>query len=407
MTEKHPELYIATIGRPNRTDTGVQTHISAFMRYAASRDAAVRLITPFNLTPLLVYPVFGVGRLVKPVAPAAWVWWYHLGHATLLRLEIARALRRRTPAIVYAQDLPSAKVALDAKDAGYAVEVVLNVHSYTAPADEWVSNGYIRRGGRLFRQIQRLEQRTIPRVDRLVFPSEYAARDVRRRVAGAASVPSWRVPNFVVRHEDEAHADASGVDAEMISIGPLLPNKNHEFLIRVLAQAHRMGRPYRLVIVGSGPLRKPLGELAAALGVHRHVRFAGFVPEAARLIPRHRLYVHAAHLENCCISVLEAFAAGRPVLAAPTGGIPEQFTDGVEGFYWNSSDPESAAHRLVQLLEDDALYRRMARAARARYEAHYAPDVVAPDIWRAVLGSSDDAPPRELEEVHAIAPHRA
>ncbi|HEX6536114.1 MAG TPA: glycosyltransferase family 4 protein [Gemmatimonadaceae bacterium] len=405
MTEKHPALFIATIGRPAKTETGVQTHVNAFMRYAASRDAAVRLLTPFNLTPLVVYPVFGVGRLVKPVASAAWVWWYRLGHGMLLRVDIERALRRGAPAIIYAQDLLSANVALGAKDAGYAVEVVLNVHSYTAPADEWVANGYIHRGGRLYRRIERMERETIPRVDRLVFPSEYAARDVRRRVAGAASVPSWRVPNFVVRHEPPV--DASGDEAEMISIGPLLPNKNHEFLIRVLAQAHRMGRPYRLVIVGNGPLRKSLGALAAALGVDRHVTFAGFVPEAARLIPRHRVYVHAAHLENCCISVLEALAAGRPVLAAPRGGVPEQFTDGVEGFYWDSHDAEGAAHRLVELLDDAVLYRRMARAARERYETHYAPEVVAPRIWQAVLGSSTEGSRGEWEEVHVAAPHRA
>lgn len=405
MTEKRPELFVATIGRPTKTDTGVQTHVNAFMSYAAARNEAVRLLTPFNVTPLLVYPVFGAGRLLKLIGSAPWVWWYRLGHYVLLRLDTTRTLRPGTPAVVYAQDLLSAKAALDARDAGYAVDVVLNVHSYTAPAEEWVANGYIRRGGRIFRQIERLEEQTIPRVDRLLFPSEYMARNVMRRVAGAARVPSWRIPNFVIRND--ARAAPGGESGELISIGPLVPNKNHEFLIRVLAHAHRMGRRCRLLIVGNGPLRKRLEATAAELGVGGYVAFAGFVPDAARLIPHHRLYVHAAHLENCCIAVLEALAAGKPVLAAPRGGIPEQFTNGVEGFYWEPGDPEGAARLLVRLLDDRVLYQHMSHAARARFETQFAPEVVAPRVWRAVLGSSAEAPRIESQNAYAAQPHRA
>ena len=87
------------------------------------------------------------------------------------------------------------------------------------------------------------------------------------------------------------------------------------------------------------------------------------------------------------MAVLEALGAGKPVLAAPVGGISEQVTDGVEGFYWTLGDPVAAAHRLIRLLEDPVLYERMSRAARMRYERCYAPEVVMPRLMEAVLGS--------------------
>jgi glycosyltransferase involved in cell wall biosynthesis len=352
------------------------------MQYGAERDMRWRLLTPFDLPPVVVYPVLGIGRVAKVFGSAPWVWYYQHGHVVLLRSVLRRALRLHAPAIVYAHDPLSAKVALDAKDAGYQTEVVLAVHSPTSRAEEWVENGYVRRAGRLYRQMARLEDEVLPRVDRLVFPSEFVARDVRRRIAGVDRIPSWCIPNVAVR----IGPPRAAVRADVISIGPLVPNKNHEFLIRVLAEAHRLGYRYRLTIVGAGPLRGRLRALAAAVGLSAHVALPGYVPDAAALLPSHRAYVHAARLENCCVAVLEALAAGTPVLVAPSGGIPEQVTDGVEGYYWPLDDPIAAAGRLIRVLEDPVLHERMSRAARERYEQDFAPEIVMPTLMAAVLG---------------------
>jgi glycosyltransferase involved in cell wall biosynthesis len=352
------------------------------MQYGAERGITARLLTPFDLPSVVVYPVLGIGRAAKVFGSAPWVWYFRHGHVVLLRSVLRRALRPQAPSIVYAHDPLSAKVALDARDAGYQTEVVLAVHSPTSRAEEWVENGYVRRAGRLYRQIVRLEDEVLPRVDRLVFPSDFVARDVRRRIAGVDRIPSWRIPN-VAAHVCGTRAAAR---ADVISIGPLVPNKNHEFLIRVLAEAHRLGYRYRLTIVGAGPLRGRLRALAAAAGLGAHVMLPGYVPDAAALLSSHRVYVHAARLENCCVAVLEALASGTPVLVAPSGGIPEQVTDGVEGYYWPLDDPVAAAARLIRLLEDPVLYERMSRAARVRYEQHFTPEIVMPKLMAAVLG---------------------
>jgi glycosyltransferase involved in cell wall biosynthesis len=384
---RHATFYMATILRPGKVDTGVQAHGSALTRCGGQMGVDVRPLTPFDGEPLLAYSLGAMGRLIRPLDKELWVWWYRSSRVFLLRRHMRAMLDPRMPAIVYAQDLQSAQAAIDLRDAGYPVEVVLNIHSSVTEADEWVANGYLSERGRHYGHVARTERMVLPRVDRLVFPSEFVAQDVRSRIPEAASVPGWCIPNFVPRIE--ASATPQGESAELISIGPLVPNKNHEFLIRMLAHAHRMGRRYRLSIIGEGPLRRHLTSLAKELGLGGHVMLAGYVPNAARLLQRHRVYVHAARMENCCLSVLEAFAAGRPVLAAPNGGIPEQLTHGVEGFHWALDDPEGAARLLITLLDDPVLHEQMSRNARARYERQFAPEVVLPTLLRAVLEASE------------------
>ena len=353
-----------------------------------ARAAAARLITPFDLSPLVVVPTFGFGRLLKFVRPAWWVWGFRAGHFLLLRRRSRACLPRRSPCVVYAQDPLSARAALDLRREGRDVRVVLAVHYNGSQADEWVDSGLIAPGGRLYRQIARLEQEVLPAVDHLVVPSDFMRREVLARVPAAAAVPMSHLPNFADDPADDPSADAaSGAEpaGDLITLGALEPRKNHAFVLRVLAECHRMGHPYRLAVVGDGPLRGPLRALAERLGVAASVDFRGYVPGAARLLPRYRAYVHGATIENLPIALLEALAAGRPLFAPPVGGIPEVFCDGVEGRYWPLDDPREAARRLTEVLESPPAYAACARAARARYEARFTAERVVPAVLETLL----------------------
>lgn len=384
-------ILVATVLRPSG-DTGVQTHFNTLIRQARMVGADVRLLTPYDLPAAMVYPAFGPGRLAKPLSPALWVWWHRESHRLLLRHRLLRELERTPGAVVYAQDPVSARAALEARERGHAAEVVLAVHFNVSQADEWAQAGCIAHGGRLFRRIAALEAEVLPRMDRIIFPSRFVREEVVRRVPAAAAVPAAHVPNFVLQWADRG---ARAPEAELINIGTLEPRKNQAFLLRVLAHCHRMGLRYRLTVVGDGPLRAELQALAAELGVAGHVSFPGFVPNAARLVPRHRAYVHAAHLENHPMVLLEALAAGRPVFAPPVGGIPEVFSPGVEGELWSPDDPEAAAGLLASVLELPGTYARMCAAARRRYERDYTAEAAVPKLLRAILGA---APPASAPE---------
>jgi glycosyltransferase involved in cell wall biosynthesis len=343
----------------------------------------VQLVTPFQAPPWFVYPFFGIGRVAKLFNLKAWLGWHRYSHYKALRWRLQALLPKTEPSIVYAQAAIAAKAALDLRALGYPVEVVMTTHFNGSEADEWVLRGYIKKGDRFDRSIRELEDQVLGDVDRVTFPSQFLADTLAQQSAGRKA-QRWRVPNFVFEPPKGLGTSHSG---DLITIGTLEPRKNQLFLIEVLAAAKRRGRNYRMTVVGDGVLRSSLEAAASALGVTENVTFAGFVPHAASLLHAHRAYVHSARIENCPIVVLEALASGRPVCAAPVGGIPELFDDGVEGVYWNLDDPETAADRLVWLLDDDEKYRNAARAARARYETSFAPGVVGPRLLEIVLGS--------------------
>jgi glycosyltransferase involved in cell wall biosynthesis len=124
--------------------------------------------------------------------------------------------------------------------------------------------------------------------------------------------------------------------------------------------------------------------LTDELAVSDQVRFLGHVPDAARLLASHRVFAHAATMESLGIVIVEALAAGRPVLAPAVGGIPEVLSDGVEGRFWPLDDPTRAARQLIQILEDPETAQAMSLAARRRYEGHFTPGRFAAD-WQRLI----------------------
>ena len=128
-----------------------------------------------------------------------------------------------------------------------------------------------------------------------------------------------------------------------------------------------------------GALRRVLGGsgYALALPAIDQVAFLGTRADAVRHLPGHRLYVHAALMESFGMVLVEAMGCGVPVAAGAVGGIPEVFSDGVEGVYWPLDDPTEGARRLIELLEDGAAYRGAALAARERFVRCFETDVVA------------------------------
>jgi glycosyltransferase involved in cell wall biosynthesis len=182
------------------------------------------------------------------------------------------------------------------------------------------------------------------------------------------------LPNFVAAIDDEAPGPVSN---DLVTIGTLEARKNHSYLIRVLAEAKRLGKTYSLTLVGHGPMRSELEDLARSLNVRDQLLFLGFQDKARRYLPGHRVYVHSALVENCPIVLIEAMASGLPVCAAPTGGIPDLFQDGGQGLYWQLDDPEQGARKLITLMDDPELYASMSASARQRFHDKFESSSIA------------------------------
>ena len=151
-----------------------------------------------------------------------------------------------------------------------------------------------------------------------------------------------------------------------------------------------MGTRLTLDVFGEGRCRKDLERLASSLNLTEEVRFHGFRPEVRQFLPAYRVYVHASYSEALPYAILEAMAAGLPIVAARAGVSPELFQDGVEGRLWPLDDPKRAAIVLLDLIYDEPRRSAAAAASLQQYENHFQSSVVGPDLY-TFLTQSDHA----------------
>ena len=118
--------------------------------------------------------------------------------------------------------------------------------------------------------------------------------------------------------------------------------------------------------VGQGPLEYELLARRAALGLEKQFRLLGHRTDTYRILAASDIFVLASLHEGYPIVVLEALAAGLPVVATDVGAVPTTVTDGVEGLVVSTADPTQLASSLLRLVHDPELRRRMGEAAALR-----------------------------------------
>jgi glycosyltransferase involved in cell wall biosynthesis len=154
----------------------------------------------------------------------------------------------------------------------------------------------------------------------------------------------------------------------VLFVGRLVEKKGCEYLIRAFAQIQKKIPDAALIIVGDGPLRNQLLNLAEQLNIRAEFRGARPSTEVIQQLNSARVFclpsVRATNgdAEGFGVVLLEAQAAGVPVVTSAIGGAKEGVQDGVTGFAFDERDIEALAGRLVTLLEDDAVATRMALA---------------------------------------------
>lgn len=370
-------IVVATLMR-NRGATGVQTHIREVTKYFTSKGNPPLIVTPMSWSGPLSLASSAPRLVLDRLSGAAGVAWYRFWHFHLLRRNLKRSLAEvAEDAVVYAQCPLSARAALETRR-GFRQRVVMVVHFDGSQADEWVDAGKIRRGGLTYRAIRRTEQRVIPMLDGIVYVSEASKVALEHNVY-AAHVPSEVIHSFISRPPAvEEPTPGNDLSADLVTVGGPFQVKNQGFLLEVLAQANRLGYRWTLDVLGDGPVAKSLELSARSLGVHDQVRFLDHREDLRAFLPRHRVYVHAATHESLSIAIIEAMAAGLPVVAPEIGGFRELFQPGVQGIFWPLGQPEPAARMLVELLEDASTMAQMSRAARDRFSQGFDSAVIGP-----------------------------
>jgi glycosyltransferase involved in cell wall biosynthesis len=155
----------------------------------------------------------------------------------------------------------------------------------------------------------------------------------------------------------------------IVFVGRLREPKRADLAVRALAILRRTRPEARLDLVGDGPLRAELEALAEREGVREAVRFVGTSHDVPELLKRACCLLLASEYEGCPLTVLEAMAAGVPVVASAVGGIPELVVPGETGYLVPAGDPEPFASALEQILADPARALELGAAGRRRAEA--------------------------------------
>jgi glycosyltransferase involved in cell wall biosynthesis len=139
--------------------------------------------------------------------------------------------------------------------------------------------------------------------------------------------------------------------------------KGHKELFTAMAQLQERW-PCRALIVGGGRREEEIKDLAASLGLADLVHFLGSRPDVPDLLQAMDIFVLPSYSEGVSLALLEAMAAGLPVIATAVGGTPEAVTEGVTGLLIPPRDATALAGALERLLSDSALAKKLGEKAR-------------------------------------------
>lgn len=166
------------------------------------------------------------------------------------------------------------------------------------------------------------------------------------------------------------------------TIGRLEEQKGIDVLLDAFADIAREEPGAELVVAGDGSLRTDLERRASGLGLAGSVRFAGTIDDVAPLLASLDLFVLASRWEGLPLTLLEAMAAGVPIVATSVDGSAEAVRSGVDGLLVPPDDPGALARAILASLHDRAAAIERARAARGRASSIYSIERMVADYRR-------------------------
>ncbi len=191
--------------------------------------------------------------------------------------------------------------------------------------------------------------------------------------------PAMFGPEQNVRHPSKA--------AVIGWVGRMVPVKGLSTLLKAVA-AMAWTPPPTLLLIGDGPERASLEQLAESLGITERVRFLGFVENTWPFYKQMDLFAFPSHLEGMPLALLEALGAGLPVVASSVGGIPHMIGDSGAGVLIDSRSSSVWAKALTELLKDRGKMQAIGKRARSHVQANFSVERMA-SRYLAIYESTD------------------
>jgi glycosyltransferase involved in cell wall biosynthesis len=163
---------------------------------------------------------------------------------------------------------------------------------------------------------------------------------------------------------------------DLIFVGRLIPTKQPDQFVRVVAELARRRPALRALVVGDGELMPELRELAAALGVEDHVVFAGKQDSSEAFLPTARVFMLPSRTEGLSIALAEAMMAGAVPVVADVGDLADLVRTGETGYLVPPNDHEAYVRSVALVLDDPDRWQRLSAAAVAAARAHVSLEAV-------------------------------
>lgn len=212
------------------------------------------------------------------------------------------------------------------------------------------------------------------RIDGVFAVSQAARRAIEKR--GPCRCRVDVVPNVLPGDEvislSRSSGSREGEPRGLLFLGRLSREKGVDVLLDALGGMPRPKRP-KLVVAGDGPERSRLEEMSARLGLGDSVFFVGFRDDVQALLNRAEVVVMPSRTEGLPMTLIEAMAAGKPVVAAAVGGIPEVLEDGRTGLLVPPEDPRALAGALEKMFSELEVFSGTCRDNAARVRRDYSP----------------------------------
>lgn len=257
-------------------------------------------------------------------------------------------------------------VGMAMKDVFPDIPVVQTFHS--SYERELILNGRIRENGPEHKFLVSIYKELEHRTDRLLTVSN--------------SFRNYMAP--YVDHPDKIRVIPNGYDekrfkpvahenqvAQLVTVCRLVPAKGLDILLKACAKLKQNGLPFVLHVIGDGPIRQELEELASTLGIYEETIFYGYTLHPEEFMPFFDIFVLTSRAEAFGSVFAEAALCSLALVGSAVGGIPEQIENGVNGLLVPPEDPEALAAALEQLIGDPDYRYTLARAASENAKSKY------------------------------------
>ena len=282
-----------------------------------------------------------------------------------------RHLRRERPAIVATH---TAKAGTLGRLAAALAGVPVIVHTFHGH----VLDGYF---GRITTAFFLFVERQLGRVTtQFIAISPEIASDLDRMAIGRGKTSIVRLglelEHLVGGTPGRLRGDLGvSTDVQLVGIvGRLVPIKAHDLFLAAAERVSRNHPAVHFAIVGDGELWDQLHSDVAAAGLSDRVHFAGWRGDLAEVYSDLDIVVCCSRNEGTPVSVIEACAAGRPVIGTPVGGMTDIISEGVNGLLVPSGDADALAAAIAGLIDDSPRRKAMGAAGRRMVLERYGAD---------------------------------